>query len=128
MVLTYVYGADAIADVYITSLSIPGVLFVTISSALGTTFIPLFLEIDKLKGRKKLLLFANNVFNIVIVLTIIIAIFGFIFVKPLIKLFAMNFEGEKLALAIYVTRIMIFGIVFIIYSIIWKYRNRYYSV
>ena len=113
LVLTYIYGADAIADVYITSLSIPGVLFATIASALGTTFIPLFFEIEKLKGRKKSLLFANNIFNIVIVLTIIIAIFGFIFAKPLVKLFAMNFEGEKLSLAIDFTRIMIFGIVFI---------------
>lgn len=113
LALTYVYGADAIADVYITALSIPGVLFATIASALSTTFIPLFFEINKSKGREKSLLFANNIFNIVIVLTIIMAAFGFIFAKPLVKLFAMNFEGEKLALAIDFTRIMIFGIVFI---------------
>ena len=72
LALTYVYGANAISDVYITSLSIPSILFSTIASALSTTFIPLFLRIDKSKGRKKSLLFANNVFNIVIVLTILI--------------------------------------------------------
>ena len=44
LALTYVYGADTIADVYITALSIPGVLFATIATALGTTFIPLFLK------------------------------------------------------------------------------------
>ena len=113
LALTYVYGANAISDVYITSLSIPSILFSTIASALSTTFIPLFLRIDKSKGRNKSLLFANNVFNIVIVLTILMAIFGFIFVQPLVKLFAMSFEGEKLSLAVDFTRIMIFGIVFI---------------
>lgn len=113
LALTYVYGANATADAYITALSIPTVLFATIATALGTAFIPLFLEIDKSKGREKSLLFANNIFNIVVIISIIMAIFGFIFAKPLVKLFAMNFEGEKLALAVKFTRIMIFGIVFI---------------
>nr|WP_294572342.1 murein biosynthesis integral membrane protein MurJ [uncultured Romboutsia sp.] len=113
LALTYVYGANAIADAYITALSIPSVLFATIVSALGTTFVPLFFEINKSKGREKSLLFTNNVFNIVIIISIIMAIFGFIFAKPLVKVFAMNFDGEKLSLAVKFTRIMIFGIVFI---------------
>lgn len=113
LALTYVYGANATADSYITALSIPGVLFATIATALGTAFIPLFLEIDKSKGKEKSLLFANNIFNIVIIISTIIAIFGFIFAKPIVKVFAMNFDGKKLALTVKFTRIMIFGIVFI---------------
>lgn len=113
LALTYVYGANTTADSYITALSIPGVLFATIATALGTAFIPLFLEIDKSKGKEKSLLFANNIFNIVIIISTIIAIFGFIFAKPLVKVFAMNFYGKKLALTVKFTRIMIFGIVFI---------------
>lgn len=113
LVLTYTYGADAIADVYITSTSIPIVLFATIAAALSTTFIPLFYEIDKNDGRANALKFANNVFNIVIIITTIIAILSFIFAEPLIKIFAMSFEGEKLSLAVKFTKIMVFGMVFI---------------
>ncbi|MGL6107262.1 lipid II flippase MurJ [Romboutsia sp.] len=36
-----------------------------------------------------------------------------LFAEPLVKIFAINFEGEKLKLAITFTRIMIFGVLFI---------------
>ncbi len=111
--LTYVYGASSIADVYITSSSIPNILFASLGTALATTFIPLFYEVEKNEGRKKSLNFANNVFNIVIVISGLLCILGFIFVEPLVKIFAMNFTGEKLELAVVFTRIMIFGVIFI---------------
>lgn len=113
LALTYTYGAGTISDIYITTLSIPTILFASIGSALGTTFIPLFYEVEKLDGDKKSLEFSNNVFNIVTILSIIMAILGFIFAGPLVKVFAINFTGEKLLLAIKFTRIMIFGVVFI---------------
>lgn len=113
LILTYTYGASAISDAYITSVSIPTILFALIASALGTTFIPLFYQIDKEDGRQNSLLFANNVFNIIIILTLLLAMAGFIFAEPLVKLFAMDFTGEKLEIAVRFTRIMIFGVVFI---------------
>lgn len=113
IVLTSVYGASLISDVYITSMSIPTVLFASVGSALVTTFIPLFHEIEKDEGKERALEFSNNVFNIVIVISIIITILGFIFARPLLKVFAMSFTGEKLELGIRFTRIMIFGVIFI---------------
>lgn len=113
LALTYVYGASSTADVYITAVSIPTVLFASIGTALATTFIPLFYEVDKSKGRNESLKFANNVFNIIIISSIILAIAGFIFAEPLVKIFAMSFTGDKLALAVDFTRIMIFGVIFI---------------
>ncbi|GAA0861364.1 murein biosynthesis integral membrane protein MurJ [Paraclostridium tenue] len=113
LALTYVYGASASADAYITSVSIPTVLFASVATSLATTFIPLFYEVDKTDGREKSLDFANNVFNIVIIISGLLAIFGFIFAEPLVKIFAINFAGEKLELAVEFTRIMIFGVIFI---------------
>ncbi|WP_373598214.1 murein biosynthesis integral membrane protein MurJ [Paraclostridium bifermentans] len=113
LALTYVYGASSIADAYITSVSIPTILFASVGTALATTFIPLFYEIDKSKGMNKSIDFANNVFNIVILISGILAIVGFIFAGPLVKIFAMDFIGEKLQLATNFTRIMIFGVIFI---------------
>lgn len=113
LVLTYVYGATEISDVYITSSTIPTILFTSVGTAIATIFIPLFFEIDKNNEREKSLKFMNNIFNIVICLAIIVAIMGYIFVEPLVKLFAIDFSGEKLKIAVDFTRIMIFGIIFI---------------
>lgn len=113
LALTYVYGATAYADAYITALSIPTILFASVGAALGTTFIPLFYELDKIEGRDKSLKFTNNIFNILIILCMGVSILGFIFAEPLVKLFAINFSGEKLELAVGFTKIMIFSIVFI---------------
>lgn len=113
LVLTYAYGAGTVADVYITSMSIPNILFTTIGTALSTTFIPLFYEIDNIEGEGSSLKFGNNVFNIVIIISFILSIFGFIFAESLVKIFAMDFDGEKLSLATNFTKIMIFGVIFI---------------
>jgi len=116
LVLTYFYGATEISDVYITSSTIPITLFASIGTALATTFIPLFYEVDKNKGRDESLKFTNNIFNIVITIGLIVSILGYIFAEPLVKLFAMNFSGEKLKVAVDFTRIMIFGVIFIALS------------
>ncbi|MBC5995810.1 murein biosynthesis integral membrane protein MurJ [Romboutsia ilealis] len=116
LALTYVYGATEISDVYITSSTIPITLFTSVGTALATTFIPLFYELDKNNQREKSLKFTNNIFNIVTLITIIVSILGYIFAEPLVKLFAMDFSGDKLKIAVDFTRIMIFGIVFIALS------------
>lgn len=116
LVLTYFYGATDISDVYITSSSIPTILFASVGAALATTFIPLFYEIEKNNGRDKSLKFTNNILNIVIIIGGILAILGYIFAEPLVKLFAIKFSGDKLDVAVNFTRIMIFGVVFIALS------------
>lgn len=113
VVLSYVYGATAQADAYITAMSIPTVIFSSVGTALATTFIPLYYEVNNIEGEEKSLKFANNIFNIVIMISIFIAIIGFIFATPLVKIFAIDFNGEKLRLAVILTKIMILGIVFI---------------
>ncbi|CEP49067.1 murein biosynthesis integral membrane protein MurJ [Paraclostridium sordellii] len=113
LALTYAYGATASADAYITAVSIPTILFACVGTSLATTFIPLFYEINKKYGEKKSLEFTNNVFNIIILLSGILCILGFIFAEPLVKIFAINFTGEKLALTVSFTKILIFGVIFI---------------
>ncbi len=113
LTLTYVYGVSSVTDVFITTLSIPTVLFTSIGAAIGTTIIPIFYEVDKNNGRENSLKFMNNIFNIIMILCMILAILGFIFVEPLVKVFAIDFTGDKLELALSFTKIMIFGVVFI---------------
>lgn len=120
MVLTYTYGAGMVADSYITAMSIPGVLFTTIGSAIGTTLIPLYFEIKNSQDEVKSKEFLNNVLNIVLIISILISLLGFIFAKSLVKVFAIGFVGQKLELTITFTKIIIFGIIFIGLSSLMK--------
>lgn len=112
LVLASSYGASMYSDAYITAMNIPLVIFTTIGTTLGTVLIPMYFEVNSELGEKKALNFTNNVFNIVILMCILLAILGFIFTEPLVKIFAMGFEGEALKVAINFTRITIIGIVF----------------
>lgn len=112
LVLASSYGASMYSDAYLTSMNIPTVLFTIIGTTLGTVLIPMYFDINSELGEKKALNFTNNVFNIVIVICILLAILGFVFTEQLVKVFAMGFEGTTLKVAIDFTRITIIGIVF----------------
>ncbi|KKY01106.1 integral membrane protein MviN [Paraclostridium benzoelyticum] len=113
LVLGYFYGTSAYSDVYIVSMNIPLVVFSSIGVALVTTFIPLYQEALNSKGEERALRFSNNVMSIVVILSILLGILGYIFAEPLVKLFAVHYTGEKLVLAVKFVRIMIGGVVFI---------------
>ena len=112
-VLVGTYGTGMVTDAYITSMNIPSILFTAISSALATTLIPLFFQVEKEKGEESSLNFLYNITSIAIVATLILSVIGFIFARPLTQIFAIQFTGEKLEIATRLTRIMIFGMIFI---------------
>ena len=66
-VLVSTYGASMVTDAYITSMNIPSVIFTVIGTALITTFIPLYHQVEREKSKEDALKFTNNVFNIVVV-------------------------------------------------------------
>lgn len=113
LVLGYFYGTSAYSDIYIVAMNIPLVVFASIGTALLTTFIPLYQEVLNERGEERALKFSNNVMCIVVVLSIILSVLGFIFAEPLVKMFAWHYEGEKLVVAAKFVRIMIGGVLFI---------------
>lgn len=113
VVLAQSFGAGNITDAYLTALNIPVVLFDGISAALGTTFIPMFFKIKESKGQGEVNKFTSNIFNIVIVVSLIFTFIGFIFTPYIVKIFAMGFEGEVFSLSVTYSRILIFAIIFI---------------
>lgn len=113
LVLGATYGASNYSDIYITAMNIPTVLFSTIGIAIGTTFIPIYYDNHSIGGDKKGLEFTNNILNIVLAIGVVMAITAIIFAEPLVKAFAIGFQGESLKTTILFTRIMIFGGLFI---------------
>jgi len=112
LVLAYYYGATSISDAYIISMNIPGTVFAFIASGITSVFIPKYTQIETKLGAAKANEFANNLINILLLLCTLLITFGLIFTKPMVKLFALGFEGDILNLAIGFTRISLLGIYF----------------
>ena len=110
--LSYFFGATAISDVYIISLTIPTVIFGIIGNGISSGLIPMYIQIESNYGTKKAHYFTNNILNFVILLCLIIFIICMLFTEPIVKLFASGFVGESLNLAINFTRITMAGIFF----------------
>lgn len=112
LVLASSYGASIYSDAYLTAINIPLVIFSVIGGALGTVLIPIYFEVNSSLGEKGAIKFINNVFNIVIILCVMLAIVGFIFTEQIVKIFAVGFNGEILKITINFTQILIIGIIF----------------
>ncbi|MCG0276527.1 MAG: murein biosynthesis integral membrane protein MurJ [Thermosediminibacteraceae bacterium] len=107
------FGATFITDAYLVSLTVPTVLFATVFGALSTTFIPVYSEIEAKKGKKKASSFASNLFNVILVISLAISLFGTVFSRTLVKFVAVGFSGETLEMASAFTRVTMFMSVFI---------------
>lgn len=111
LILAFAYGTSIYTDAYLTAMNIPSVIFLAIGTALSTTYIPLYYQAEeeqKGNGDK----FCSNIINLVSILSIILSILGIFFTKPIVKIFAIGFEGEVLGLTIHFTRILMLGILF----------------
>lgn len=107
------FGATHVTDAYLVSLTVPAVLFATVAGALATTFIPVYSEVDVKKGKGKAADFTRNLFNVVLVISIVISLSGIVMAKPLVKLVAMGFTGETLDMAASFTRITMIICIFV---------------
>ena len=112
IVLSYVFGATAITDAYLISITIPSTIFSFISIGVATGFIPMHNRIRKENGQLSANQFTSNLSNTLFLLASIIVVIVLVFTQPIIKLFASSFTGETLELAVNFTRITIFGVYF----------------
>lgn len=112
LVLSTYYATTWYADSYIIALTIPTVIFSAIGLAISTSIIPIYSNIEKEKGIEEGNKFINNLMNIVLLIFIVLLILGLLFVRPLVKIFAVGFEGQVFELAVNFTRILLFGIIF----------------
>lgn len=97
VVIAYVYGAGAISDAYLMSLNIITVAFIgLLCVAIQSTYMPIYTTIERKSGRSNALLFTSNIINIIMAISLLVVILGWFFTEPLVKLFAIGFEGYTL--------------------------------
>lgn len=107
------YGSGVETDTYFVAMTATTIIMGTLGSALNTTLIPIFSEIRGKRGRRQQKIYLNNVLNIVILLTIIMAILAYIFSPIIIKILAKGFEGDQFDAAVRLNRIGLPIVVFL---------------
>lgn len=109
----YHFGVEGSYDIYVASVAIPESVFMIVGLAISTTFIPMLSEIKHNKSKEEMFSFANNVINILSILSIFVIILGLIFTKEIINIFVPNFSNEKMELTIFLTRITLINVIFL---------------
>lgn len=112
LTLSYFYGASAITDAYLISITIPTVIFGMIGVGIGTSYIPMYSKIEQIEGSQAGGRYTNNLINIILIMCTILFVLGVSFTTPLVKIFASGFQGETLALAIRFTRVSLVAMYF----------------
>ncbi len=112
LTLAYFYGASNVSDAYLISITIPGVIFGFIATGLVAGYIPMYSKIMHDDGEIAAKRFTSILVNILIALCSIIIILGLLFTDQIVKVFAVGFTGETLALAVSFTKISLLAIYF----------------
>lgn len=112
LVLASTYGISMYSDVYLTAMNIPLIIFTSIGAAIGTTFIPMYFEINQRFGEKRALNFTNNILNIVVFVCLVLTILGILFTDQIVKVFAVGFKNEAFDICVDFTRIFMGSMAF----------------
>lgn len=130
LTLAYFYGASSVSDAYLVSITIPNSIFALIAAGLVAGYIPMYSRIMQDDGEVVANRFTSNLINILIAFSTIMIILGLLFTEQIVKVFAVGFTGETLALAVSFTKITLLAIYFIgiitIYSGFLQIKGNYY--
>lgn len=104
--LAAVFGATAATDAYLMAQTLPYLLFSTVSYALTTTFIPIYLQVREEQGTEEAYHFANRVLWAVLCVACVFVLLGEILAEPLVRVVAPGFQGTIADLTTSLSRIM----------------------
>ena len=107
------FGANAYTDAYKLSASIPDTIFVIIGLAISTTFLPMLSRIKVKKGIKEMHEFANNIINILFIVSLVVFIIASIFPNVIVNIIAKEASYETINITISLTRIILINLIFL---------------
>ena len=113
LLLSQYYGDSIYADAYIISSNIPNVIFGFVAAGLVTTFIPIYSKMLAKQTEEEANTYLSNVLNILMVVSLVLAIFGFVFSDALVKVFASGFDAQTIEIASRFVQISIFSVLFL---------------
>ncbi|MFQ9287185.1 MAG: lipid II flippase MurJ [Intestinibacter bartlettii] len=78
-ILANFYGTSMVADVFVLTFNIPGLIISIVGSVIYMMYIPMYYDTRDRLGENEALKFTNNILNILSVFSIIVSILGIIF-------------------------------------------------
>lgn len=100
------YGTGYISDAFFAATRIPTQLVdIILSSAIVSTFVPIFNQILQKDGKEKANGFANNFVNIVGIIAMIISVIGIVFAPQVVSLLARGFDTQTFNLTVELIKI-----------------------
>lgn len=107
------FGAGMYTDAYNIAVSVPETIFTLVGLAISTAFLPTLSKIKAKNGNKEMYRFANNVINILFIISLGLFIITSIFSKEIVFILANGFSEEAALLAIKLTRITLINLLFL---------------
>lgn len=120
MLIATKYGSGYETDTYFVAMTATTIIMTTVGTALNTSLIPVFSEIESLKGRRGKFKFFNNILNVIFFLTVVLALLSFVLSPLIIKILARGFEGEQFELAVRLNRIGLPIIIFLGFTYVFS--------
>ncbi len=107
------YGTGFEATAFFTALKIPTqIVDLVLSSAIVSTFVPVFNEITQKEGKEKANHFAGNFINVIGLVATIISIIGIVFAPQIVNMLAGGFDVQTYGLTVELIRITFPMIIF----------------
>lgn len=113
ILITNNFGATVYTDAYKISASIPDIVFMIIGLAISTSFLPTLSRIKVKSGDEEMHDFANNIINILFVISIIIFVFFSFFPEKIVNILAKDAPQETVLIATNLTRIILVNLIFL---------------
>ena len=113
MLIANNFGAGMYTDAYNIAVTIPETIFTLVGLAISTAFLPMLSKIQAKKGKKEMYDFANNVINILFIVSLIFFVVTSIFSKEIVSILAKGFSEEALNLAVRLTKITLLNLLFL---------------
>jgi putative peptidoglycan lipid II flippase len=105
MVMANYFGTSYVTDAYVMAITIPTIIFGGVLTAISTSFIPAFSNTVENSGMEEGNRFTSQVINIMVILSLISAVFGIVFSDVIVKIFASGFHGETARLTSFFVKI-----------------------
>ncbi|HKL10090.1 MAG TPA: murein biosynthesis integral membrane protein MurJ [Clostridia bacterium] len=120
MMIGYRYGTSVESDAYFAAYRMTITIFLSIGSAITATAIPFVVKYIKQGDREKLFGFTGNLMTVLFAAGTLISAAGMFLAPWYVKMIAIGFEGDKLALTVSIVRIFfpVMVLVPLVYSLI----------
>jgi len=111
MLIAKNFGAGMYTDAYNIAVSVPEIIFTLVGLAISTAFLPMLSKVKAKKGKREMYSFANNVINILFIVSLIFFMITSIFSKEIVNIF--GFSEETSLLAIKLLKITLLNLLFL---------------